>query len=48
MEKRKPVLWEALVPILGMLLLLGVGIGEFKLPIQALLIAAAFVTFVIG
>ena len=40
---RKPTLTEAIVPLAAMLLLLGIGYGKLGLPIQALLIAAAFV-----
>ncbi|MDR2480372.1 MAG: Na+/H+ antiporter NhaC [Treponema sp.] len=45
---RKPNLIEAFIPVAAMLLLLGVGYGYMKLPIQALLIAAAFITFLLG
>ncbi len=48
MTKRKPTLLEALIPIISMLLLLGVGYGYFRLPIQALLIVAAFISFLVG
>ena len=45
---RKPTFAEALTPLVGMLLLLGVGYGKFGLPIQALLIAAAFIAAIIA
>ena len=45
---RKPTFGEALTPLLGMLVLLGVGYGKFGLPIQALLIVAAFVAALIA
>lgn len=45
---RKPTKLEAFVPIISMLLLLGIGYGYFKLPIQVLLLLAAFVAFIIG
>ena len=38
--KRKPTFIEALVPLLGMVLLLGIGYGKYGLPIQFLLIVA--------
>ncbi|WP_405380037.1 Na+/H+ antiporter NhaC [Phascolarctobacterium sp.] len=38
---RKPTFAEALVPLLGMVLLLGIGYGKYGLPIQFLLIVAA-------
>ena len=40
---RKPTLTEAIIPLAAMLLLLGFGYGKLGLPIQALLIAAAFI-----
>ncbi len=46
--KRKPTFGEALVPLIGMILLLGVGYGKFGLPIQVLLICAAFVTALVA
>jgi NhaC family Na+:H+ antiporter len=45
---RRPTLVEAFIPVVAMLLLLGVGIGILKLPIQALLLIAAFITFLLG
>lgn len=45
---RKPTFTEALVPLLGMLLLLGIGYGKFGLPIQFLLIVAAFIASIIA
>lgn len=45
---RRPTLTEALVPILSMALLLGVGYGVFGVRVELLLIASAIVTGVIG
>ncbi|MGL5694548.1 MAG: Na+/H+ antiporter NhaC, partial [Peptostreptococcaceae bacterium] len=45
---RKPTKTEAIIPILAMFLLLGIGYGYYKLPIQALLLVAAFVAALIG
>lgn len=45
---RKPTFTEALVPLLSMILLLGIGYGKFGLPIQALLILAAAIASVIA
>lgn len=45
---RKPTFGEAITPLLGMLILLGLGYGKFGLPIQALLIVAAFVASLIA
>lgn len=45
---RKPTFAEALVPLLGMVLLLGVGYGKYGLPIQFLLIVAAFIAAIIA
>lgn len=41
---RKPTFVEALIPLLAMILLLGVGYGYMRLPTQALLIMAAAVS----
>lgn len=46
--KRKPTFIEALVPLLGMVLLLGIGYGKYGLPIQFLLIVAAFIASIIA
>lgn len=46
--KRKPTFAEALTPLLGMVLLLGVGYGKFGLPIQFLLLVAAALASVIA
>ena len=45
---RKPTFAEALVPLLGMVLLLGIGYGKYGLPIQFLLIVAAFIAAIIA
>lgn len=45
---RKPTFVEALIPLLGMVVLLGIGYGKFGLPIQFLLIVAAFVASIIA
>lgn len=39
--KRTPSLQEALIPLIAMILLLGIGVGKFRLPSQILLITAA-------
>ncbi|RKY89313.1 Na+/H+ antiporter NhaC [candidate division KSB1 bacterium] len=46
--KRKPSLIESLVPIIAMLIFLGVGYGGFRMRIEILLIAAAFVAGIIS
>ena len=43
-ERRKPSFGIALIPLLVMALLLGVGYGVYKIRPQVLLIAAAFLT----
>lgn len=45
---RIPTFVEAMTPLVGMVLLLGVGYGKFGLPIQALLIVAAFIAAIIA
>ena len=45
---RKPTFIEAMIPMVGMVLLLGIGYGKYGLPIQALLIAAAGVAAIIA
>ncbi len=45
---RKPTFTEALIPLLGMVLLLGIGYGKYGLPIQFLLITAAFIAALIA
>jgi NhaC family Na+:H+ antiporter len=45
---RKPSLGIALIPLVSMALLLGVGYGIYKIKAQILLVAAAFVTGVMG
>ncbi|MGA2587902.1 MAG: Na+/H+ antiporter NhaC [Candidatus Aminicenantales bacterium] len=47
LEKR-PALWIALLPLLAMGLLLGVGYGIYKIPPQVLLVCAAFLTGGLG
>lgn len=46
--KRQPTFLEAIVPILSMLILLGVGYGYLKLPIHILLIIAAFIASLVA
>lgn len=45
---RKPTFTEALIPLVSMIFLLGIGYGKYGLPIQALLIAAAAIASVIA
>lgn len=45
---RKPTFGEALTPLLGMVLLLGIGYGKYGLPIQVLLILAAGIASIIA
>ena len=45
---RKPTFTEALIPLLGMVLLLGIGYGKYGLPIQFLLILAAILASIIA
>ena len=45
---RKPTFGEAMVPMLAMVLLLGLGYGKYGLPIQALLIIATAIAAVIA
>lgn len=47
-EKRKPTIFEALIPIIAMAVLLGIGYGVYKLRIEILLLTAAAVTGIIG
>ena len=42
-QKRKPKLWEALVPIIGMAVLLGGGYGVLQYPVEILLIGASII-----
>ena len=46
--QKKPNLAVALIPIIAMGLLLGVGYGVYKIPPQVLLISAAFITGCLG
>jgi len=45
---QKTTLWEALIPIISMLILLGVGYGYMRLRIQVLLLIAAFIAAMVG
>ncbi|MGB4705408.1 MAG: Na+/H+ antiporter NhaC [Candidatus Saccharicenans sp.] len=45
---RKPSFWIALIPLISMALLLGVGYGVYRIKAQVLLIAAAFITACLG
>jgi len=45
---RKPSFGVALIPLVAMALLLGVGYGVYKIKAQVLLVAAAFITAVMG
>ena len=45
---RKPTFTEALIPLLGMVLLLGIGYGKYGLPIQFLLILALILASIIA
>ncbi len=45
---RKPSFTEALVPLIAMILLLGIGYGKYGLPIQALLLIAATIASIIA
>jgi NhaC family Na+:H+ antiporter len=47
-QVRKPALAVALIPVVSMLLLLGVGYGVYKIKAQVLLVAAAFLTGILG
>jgi NhaC family Na+:H+ antiporter len=47
-HRRQPGFWVALIPMLAMGLLLGVGYGVYKIRPQVLLIAAAFLTGCLG
>jgi NhaC family Na+:H+ antiporter len=47
-QVRKPALVVALIPVISMLLLLGVGYGVYKIKAQVLLVAAAFLTGILG
>lgn len=46
--QKRPALWIALLPLLAMGLLLGVGYGIYKIPPQVLLVCAAFLTGGLG
>lgn len=45
---RKPSFTEALVPLIAMILLLGIGYGKYGLPIQALLLIVAAIASIIA
>lgn len=47
-RKRQPTFIEALIPILAMIIILGIGYGYLGLPTHILLIIAAFVASLIG
>ena len=42
--KRKPTIFQAMFPILAMLIILGVGIGFLGLPAEPLIVLAAVVS----
>lgn len=46
--EKRPALGVALIPLVSMALLLGVGYGVYKIKAQVLLVAAAFITGVMG
>src|SRR5512135_1763933 len=46
--RRSPSFWVALLPLVSMALLLGVGYGVYKIRPQVLLVAAAFLTGCLG
>ncbi|MGA2361276.1 MAG: Na+/H+ antiporter NhaC [Candidatus Aminicenantales bacterium] len=48
MAERRPPFGLALIPLVSMALLLGVGYGVYKIKAQILLVAAAFITGVMG
>ena len=47
-QKRQPTFLEAIIPIISMLLILGVGYGKMKLPVHVLLLIAAFVAALVA
>jgi NhaC family Na+:H+ antiporter len=47
-DQKKPNLIVALIPIVAMGLLLGIGYGIYKIPPQVLLVSAAFITGCLG
>ncbi|MDH4196108.1 MAG: Na+/H+ antiporter NhaC [Candidatus Aminicenantes bacterium] len=47
-KKRAPSFWVALIPVVAMALLLGVGYGVYQIKSQVLLITAAFITGCLG
>jgi NhaC family Na+:H+ antiporter len=47
-SRKPPALWVALLPLVTMTLLLGVGYGVYKIRPQVLLVAAAFLTGCLG
>lgn len=47
-DQKKPNLTVALIPIVAMGLLLGIGYGIYKIPPQVLLVSAAFITGCLG
>ena len=48
LEKRKPTTWEAVIPIVAMVILLCGGYGILQLPVEMLLITAAFVASLVA
>ncbi|MCK4760070.1 MAG: Na+/H+ antiporter NhaC, partial [Candidatus Aminicenantes bacterium] len=47
-KSKEPSLVIALIPLVAMGILLGVGYGVYKIPAQVLLVAAAFITGILG
>lgn len=47
-EQKTPALWQALLPLVSLILLLGIGYGVLRLPIEALLLAAAGIAGLVG
>jgi len=45
---RKPSFGLALIPLISMALLLGIGYGIYRIKAQVLLVAAAFITACLG
>jgi NhaC family Na+:H+ antiporter len=46
-EKRKPKIWEAMIPVISMVILLGGGYGVLQLPVEILLILASFIAGIV-
>jgi NhaC family Na+:H+ antiporter len=47
-KSKEPNLVIALIPLIAMGILLGIGYGVYKIPAQVLLVAAAFITGILG